>query len=373
MSGAGSKEFHDIIRNYYNESQDNPASSSLFGPNLSPQGLTRSFYEKVWDWVTEQPDVRIYHKQKTHRLSLSEFEALEAQAKENSPNGPPPRQQWEPSGYSQATAAKPASRPSDTLLSLRGSLRERLLAEGSQQVNTPAGEPGRSDVNLGSSSNMQPQVSLPAVAARSTSILAPTTLNASEVSTHSLPEAAKVQSRLRGPRKIPKGLMIQESIFDEPPSSLTVPRLFASQNRIWQAVAGHSMDLKKIPAMEFVLLCIIATHRSEGITQPALIKMSGQDKRSVPKRTDSLSQKGYIEKKPCTDGRLHTSMCVHKKYAKDDNGLSIERTIDDVFGEKRFIVPGFIYLLHKLLSEAGGVVPTRELRKRLVKIPPTVC
>jgi len=335
--------------------------------------LTRSFYEKVWDWVTQQPDVRIYHQQKTYSLSLSDFEALEAQVEDNgteeTQKGAPLHQQWKPPKISQTAGAQPATRPSGTLFSLGGSLRERLLAEGCLPVNALALQPGRGGAKFVSSSNVQPQVSLPVATALSTSIPVLLELDDSEVNTQNPPEAAKVRSRLRGPRKIPKGVMVQASIFDEPPSSLTMPRLFASQNRIWQAVAGHSMDLSRIPAMEFVLLCIIATHRSDGISQPDLIRLSGQDKRSVPKRTDSLAQKGYIEKKPCQNGRLHTSLCVHKKCAKDDSGLFMERTIDEVFGQKRFIVAGFIYLLHKLLVEAGGVVPVRELRKRLVEIP----
>jgi hypothetical protein len=160
--------------------------------------------------------------------------------------------------------------------------------------------------------------------------------------------------------------MVTNSIFDEPPSTLVGPRLFASQNRVWQAIAGHGMDLKKIPAMEFVLLCIIANHGSEGIIQPELVRLSKQDKRSVPKRTDNLARNGYINKTPFQSRKYYTSLCVHKRSVKQDNVLFKPHTIDEVFGEDHFILSGFIYLLHNLLVETGGVIPSREVRVRLV-------
>jgi hypothetical protein len=337
--------------------------------------VTRSFYEKVWDWVTEHPDIRIFYQQKTHSLSLSEFEALEAEANANNANAVPSRQPWQPSACAQAATAQLASRPSDTLASLRGSLRERLLDEPCPPTNILNPQAGSDDANLSSSHTTQPQTTSPVTATLSTSATTNAGLETSSADFASPPEVARVQSRLRGPRKVPKGFRIQEPIFDEPPTSLTSPKLFASQNRIWHAVAGHSMDLKKLPAMEFVLLCIIATYGSAGIAQPELVVLSGQDKRSVPKRTDALAQKGYIEKRAHYSTKVHntnthTSLCVHKKSVKGNRGIITERTIDEVFGPgANFDGAGFIYLLHKLLKESGGTVPVRELRRRMVKIP----
>jgi transcription factor C subunit 3 len=336
--------------------------------------VTRSFYEKVWDWVTEQPDIRIFHQQTTLNLSLSEFEALEAGANVNNPNAVPSRQPWQPLPCAQAATTPLASLPSDDLLSLGGVLRERLLGDGCTPTNTLAPQAVSDDANLLSSRIAQPHPSSPATATLPMPATTNTELDIASADIASPPEVARVQSRLRGPRKIPKGFRVQEPIFDEPPSSLTAPKLFASQNRIWQAVAGHSLDLKKLPAMEFVLLCIIATYGSEGIAQPELVVLSGQDKRSVPKRTDALAQKGYIEKIAHYSNKIHThthtSLCIHKKSAKGNRGAITERTIDEVFGqESNFDGAGFIYLLHKLLVESGGAVPVRELRRRMVKIP----
>jgi transcription factor C subunit 3 len=63
--------------------------------------------------------------------------------------------------------------------------------------------------------------------------------------------------------------------------------------------------------MDFILLSIIAAHRGKGILQPELTRISGQDKRSTPLRTQRLHDKGYIEKKSAnqrsSDEFVHTA------------------------------------------------------------------
>lgn len=49
--------------------------------------------------------------------------------------------------------------------------------------------------------------------------------------------------------------------------------------------------------MEWKLLIMIATMQEEGILQGDLVRATGQDKRSVPRRTDFLTYKGYIAKR----------------------------------------------------------------------------
>jgi transcription factor C subunit 3 len=71
--------------------------------------------------------------------------------------------------------------------------------------------------------------------------------------------------------------------------------------------------------MEFALLSIIASRQSSGISQPELIKLSGQDKRSVPKRTDVLQRKGYIEKRAIQMKAARTSLCTLRKFLKPDH------------------------------------------------------
>jgi len=102
-------------------------------------------------------------------------------------------------------------------------------------------------------------------------------------------------------------------------------RIYTTQDRVWQAIAGHSLDYKRVPRLEFQLLALIAAAGPDGILQPDLRSLSGQDKRSVPKRTDSLAVKGYIQKKPvyakttlANHGGTKTSLCIHTRFAKEE-------------------------------------------------------
>lgn len=168
----------------------------------------------------------------------------------------------------------------------------------------------------------------------------------------------------RPARKLPIDTEVLGNVFDELPSTTTAPRLYASQNRVWQALTGHSIDLKRVPSMEFVLLSIIAAHGSNGITQPELTRLSNQDKRSVPHRTDELARKGYIIKESVQSGRIRTSLCIHTKFMSQTHFVS-SGAMEDVFQEGTFVLSGFVQLLYNKLKDAG-VVPTREIRTRLV-------
>jgi hypothetical protein len=116
--------------------------------------------------------------------------------------------------------------------------------------------------------------------------------------------------------------------------------------------------------MEFTLLSIIAAHGVNGITQPELTRLSNQDKRSVPHRTNELARKGYIVKQSVQAGKTRTSLCVHTKFVSQNHFLS-SGAVEDVFQEGTFVLAGFVQLLYNKLKDAG-VVPTREIRKRLV-------
>ncbi len=102
-------------------------------------------------------------------------------------------------------------------------------------------------------------------------------------------------------------------------------RLYASENRMWHALTGHSPDFTKVKSLEFVCLSIIAACGSKGILQHDLVRISGQDKRSLPARTDRLRDGGYIEKRRVSvqlvnpTRWMHTSRCILKRFA---NGKS---------------------------------------------------
>ncbi|KAF2156661.1 hypothetical protein K461DRAFT_289058 [Myriangium duriaei CBS 260.36] len=91
-------------------------------------------------------------------------------------------------------------------------------------------------------------------------------------------------------------------------------KLYTTENRIWQTVAGHGVDWRKLPKMEFQCLCVIAAHGQNGIIQPDIVALTGQDKRSVPKRTDSLAAKGYITKETVQGSGTKTSLLRLKRF-----------------------------------------------------------
>ncbi|PFH58126.1 hypothetical protein XA68_14130 [Ophiocordyceps unilateralis] len=74
-------------------------------------------------------------------------------------------------------------------------------------------------------------------------------------------------------------------------------RVYSSEATMWEVVTGHAVDFKRIPRSEWLLLVGIANSQSHGILQGDLGRLVDQDKRSVPKRTDSLAKKGYICKR----------------------------------------------------------------------------
>lgn len=101
-------------------------------------------------------------------------------------------------------------------------------------------------------------------------------------------------------------------------------RLYASENRMWHALAGHGPDFSKIKSLDFVCLSIIAACGPKGILQHDLVRISGQDKRSLPARTDRLRDGGYIEKKRVRvqlgnpKRWMHTSQCILKRFVSSD-------------------------------------------------------
>ena len=109
-------------------------------------------------------------------------------------------------------------------------------------------------------------------------------------------------------------------------------RLHVSEERMWNAVAGHGPDLQRIPKPEFACLSIISSCRSQGILQADLVRLTGQDKRSLPKRTQNLHDHGYIEKRSVLFNGQRTSWLYGKRFAPgltNLNARSLEaETID---------------------------------------------
>ena len=126
--------------------------------------------------------------------------------------------------------------------------------------------------------------------------------------------ASTVSPRLAYPAGVTAPGATPDATTNEPPNSKPKHHVFVPEERMWLAIAGHTPDRTRILPTEFTLLSIIASQKGNGIIQPELVRLSGQDKRSVPKRTDALCTKGYIEKKPIQFKASRTSLCTLKKF-----------------------------------------------------------
>ncbi|KAK8066748.1 hypothetical protein PG997_013495 [Apiospora hydei] len=103
--------------------------------------------------------------------------------------------------------------------------------------------------------------------------------------------------------------------------SKITPRLHLSEERLWKAITGHQPDLKKVPQFEWQALVAIASVREVGILQGDLVRLTNQDKRSLPTRTDALARKGYIVKQPvmlrgCRTSKIWLAQFAH--HAKQE-------------------------------------------------------
>ncbi|ELR09727.1 hypothetical protein GMDG_04213 [Pseudogymnoascus destructans 20631-21] len=115
---------------------------------------------------------------------------------------------------------------------------------------------------------------------------------------------------------------IDPALLLEPPSETETgapaiehqPRVHVNQRRLWLVLTGHDVDKTKLPFSEWQLLLAIAAAGKKGILQAEARNITGQDKRSVPRRTDFLAQKGYIEKKQVLAFNQKTSLLTHKIF-----------------------------------------------------------
>jgi transcription factor C subunit 3 len=97
-------------------------------------------------------------------------------------------------------------------------------------------------------------------------------------------------------------------------ASLAPLRVYASKTRMWYAAAGHGPDPSRITRLEFQCLSLIAARREQGIFLTELVQMTGQDKRSLPSRTQRLADKGYIIRVSALLGKARSCFCILKRY-----------------------------------------------------------
>ena len=144
-------------------------------------------------------------------------------------------------------------------------------------------------------------------------------------------------------------------------------RVFVSEERTWLAVTGHGPDETKVFPTEFALLSIIASRKHNGIAQTELVKVSGQDKRSVPKRTDLLQKKGYIEKRAIQVKSTRTSLCTLRKFLSPEHlkdrqaGQDSETTAQ---GDNMIDFREFTHRLFEILQEYQ-IISRNDLKEKL--------
>jgi hypothetical protein len=307
--GATSADFRHFIQTFYKR-EEKPTAGDHVDSSLPLGGLGRKFYERIWQWLTSHHDIRIFYQKEPRRYTLSEFEAAELH--ETGMIG---------KTSSIGSSCKPTNviLPSKPLSTLGEALRQRF----SREQGTSNG------------------------------------LTTADYSTLNLTPSRQL------PRAIPEGPSDTTAAFDEPDPSITAPRLYASQGRIWQALTGHGMDLKKVPSMEFVLLSLIAARGADGIAQPDLVQLSGQDKRSVPHRTAELTRKGYIAKIN-VQNKYRTSLLIHSKFVSQNTSIESSAVKDVYRQDGTFVVKNFPQLLYNKLGKSA-IVQARNMRIELVR------
>lgn len=165
-----------------------------------------------------------------------------------------------------------------------------------------------------------------------------------------------------------KSLEAKEAAGDPDESSaesVSYVRIFVSNERTWLAIAGHEPDESKIPKAEWGLLSVIASYKSKGIAQTELVRVSGQDKRSVPKRTDALAVKGYIEKRAVQVKSARTSLCTLRRFLPTAADKPSDEQAPSVSEDKALIdFDVFTNNLFEILKKFG-IISRNDLKKAL--------
>lgn len=145
-------------------------------------------------------------------------------------------------------------------------------------------------------------------------------------------------------------------------------RLYASEDRVWHAIAGHGVDRIRLPRLEFDILSVVAARGSAGIIQPDVRKLTGQDKRSVPKRTDKLAEKGYITKEAVFGTGTQTSLLKLKRYQNETASSSRPPTSEPSSASASDAIQSYDAWFDKtmqLLNHGQRVVSMKEIRTHL--------
>jgi len=321
-AGATIAEIFSYIEAFYNDD----ANAATEAPTIDAHDrsvhrhtVDRAFQEKVWKWLAGHPDVYVDRNEKGNELTFSEAEALSSPISiENQAHyGLSDSQQKRSSGYV-----------------------DRAPSVQAENTLTPAVE-------------------------------------GKDTSTGTLPVGDQRDSATAPARAIVDDLV---SATSQSQDSKTL-RVHVSEERMWHAVAGHAPDFSRMQRLDFMLLSIVAAHRENGILQPDLTRISGQDKRSTPVRTQRLHDKGYIEKKKVQTKGQATSLCTLRKFvastsktASDPTGVTDEvirrdTSVTKAGAQEELIdVKAMLRRMFDILNEMN-IVTHLDLKRKLVAFP----
>ena len=286
------------VKEYYalDSAFNNRAPSGNDHPGFRPAvpKVDRSCLEQVWKWLVNHPEIKVGRSADHQSLTLSEVETYNASvshAKRADANAQP---------FHHRDSEGADSHVVDVDTNSRGDIDNR---HGEDIDSHDAPESFASDPvdaiqrnsDVVRSVNSPPDKALLEVLSKATKDSAPGKTSENHAS-----------------------LAIQ-------PSFQRRIRLYAKQTRLWLSLTGHGYEPTKILKLDFQCLLIIAASGPKGMDQQALIEASGQDKRSVPLRTDRLSNDGYIKKRPVfiqsriSNRPANTSHLVLKRFV--DEGI----------------------------------------------------
>lgn len=166
---------------------------------------------------------------------------------------------------------------------------------------------------------------------------------------------------------LPKDCSIDDSVE---------PQIRATRERVWYSLTGHAPDSSRVRALDFSLLSMIASYGPRGVLQHELVQASGQDKRSLPNRTDRLSADGYIVKLRVTcvvqgtnalQRKLNTSLCTLARFGESQELLAELSRLDSETRKisKRIRHPE-ANSTHAKNEQAGQVSSNHYLRRKPV-------
>jgi hypothetical protein len=166
----------------------------------------------------------------------------------------------------------------------------------------------------------------------------------------------------------------------------SLPSIAVTDERVYRAICGHPPDDKRIFRFEYGLLLHIAAAGAAGILQGELGRIADQDKRSVPKRTDSLHAKGYIVKEPVLVKGNKTSRLTLRRFATQEQldgaeqsllardfptiGDRRERTVHDLVNHvvQLFSTNPLIEIEHLAKQVQMTTEPARKILQQLTKV-----